>query len=83
MRIDGRTGKALLTAVFIAAAVLSLTGCSDYDADVPEYTTGDDRTSSFRATTFEEQHAQDMPSAAEGGAEDSVEAEPDIVINDE
>lgn len=75
MRIDGRGAKALLLAASLAAAALSLTGCSDYDADVPEYTTGDDRTSSFRATTFEEQHAGDMPSAAE--------QEPDIVIYDE
>ena len=56
----------LLAAVVVSSPFI-LTGCDVYNADIPEYTTERSRESSFRASTFEEQHQTVPPERSSVG----------------
>ena len=45
--------RILAVAVLVLSASAIMTGCGRYEADIPEYTTGDERDGSFTAATYE------------------------------
>lgn len=51
-----KPSKVVSISLLICLTVFFVTGCSNYEADIPEYTTNKDRSSGFRAITFEEAH---------------------------
>ena len=56
-----KTSKAVFTILLICLTAFFVTGCRYYEADIPEYTTNKDRSSDFRAITFEEAHDTEAP----------------------